>query len=488
MQNQKQPYYSNASATPFVVSQLTVSFVVSQLTVSTEWGFPPWGECTERQWAAKVGELLRAVGSSVQIVRIKASGDWQQVATKLMAGLSATTALRSLQFSCEGKSHTKPVLARLAKSLAATPALTRLDLGGIPVARGAAEALAACCAAMPRLQSLSLGAALVQKPEAADELLAGFAALTALTHLRVSRLEAYLVTKPTSAEALAEQLHELPRLQALELRAQERDEMSGCIVDDPELLGNALASLTALTRLSMAKVRFDSEGFDVLARSLVRMTGLQHFCASASKASDLSMRMMWEPWPMQQTAFATALAALATLQHLELRNHTLGGRALVEFAEWLPALTALSHLTLQSMNGGGAISQTLARGVALIHSLRHFCCSSVAVGDQGVAAVAKALRRHTALTCLEMAQSECTAPGAVALSGALAALPALRSLDLRGNRILDRGVLALAAAAAKSAQMKRVSMSCTKCSDAVRCFVERQMGLARINVDLGMPW
>ena len=128
---------------------------------------------------------------------------------------------------------------------------------------------------------------------------------------------------------------------------------------------------------------------------------------------------------------AKAIAALAGLTSLDLRNNRIGG----DGAKAIAALAGLTSLDL----GGNEIGGDGAKAIAALAGLTSLDLRGNDIGDDG----AKAIAALAGLTSLDLRGNEIGDDGAKAI----AALAGLTSLDLRGNEIGDDGAKAIAALA-----------------------------------------
>lgn len=166
----------------------------------------------------------------------------------------------------------------------------------------------------------------------------------------------------------------------------------------------------------------------------------------------------------------------------------MGGLTLEEAACLASALTTNTRLTCLDLGwcsldvrATKALAQGLKDNPALTSLRLH---NNPGVGDEGVAHISGALKRHSALTALDLAAVALSASSAEFLGAGVARSPCLRALTLSRNALLDEGVGALLGRACPSLSLHSLDLSGVGLTDrgavSVAAFLKRNTSLTHL--------
>ena len=101
--------------------------------------------------------------------------------------------------------------------------------------------------------------------------------------------------------------------------------------------------------------------------------------------------------------------------------------ASIQLTEQLPSARSVPVAVCRALRLLGAVD---------VQHLRALSLANTGVGDVGVALLAPAIARLTALTALDLGGNGIASPGAASLAGVIPQLPLLQMLGLRGIRLV----------------------------------------------------
>lgn len=240
-------------------------------------------------------------------------------------------------------------------------------------------------------------------------------ALTSMKHLRAKfchtsqlaslSLDANLDIGGEGVKALAEGLHDLPKLESLSLRGINR-QMS--IVDETSeivftSLGQAFVQCRRLSRLDLSANRLHQGKF-----------------------------------------VGTCIKEATKLMSLDLSGNAFQDQGIESLAKFLPHLTMLSELFL----GGNYLTcsglKTLSGSLKFLPNLRKLSLQSNLISDAGVSALANSLPNTPKLVALFLGYNSITEVGVGMLFHSFQYLTELQCLDLKGNLLSDAIILEVA--------------------------------------------
>lgn len=216
-----------------------------------------------------------------------------------------------------------------------------------------------------------------------------------------------------------------------------------------EAVAAAVASCPVLARLYLWSCGFGRAGAEALARAAAASATLCELDVSHNAIGDGGA-----------AAVAVAIAESCTLAKVRVYDCGLGaagGVALGRALERGGALTELDASANREFGDEGAAA--VARALRTNRTLTALFLSSCGVGPAGGRAIGEALAtaRGTALLVLDLAGNSVGDDGAEALARALGRC-ALQSLTLATNRVGDRGAVALAEAVGRRPPLTRLRM------------------------------
>uniref|UniRef100_A0A8C2J608 NLR family, CARD domain containing 3 n=1 Tax=Cyprinus carpio TaxID=7962 RepID=A0A8C2J608_CYPCA len=211
-------------------------------------------------------------------------------------------------------------------------------------------------------------------------------------------------------------------------------------------LAEVLQSNRKLTTLNVQKNGIGPEGVKKIGEALKKNETLQ----------DLNSLQMIQSMNVNEL--------LIGLSHVSsLQSNSVSDRGIKALSHALQSNQGLSCLNLRENSIGVAGAKDIAKALKLTKNNVSVVCFSVslqenALGDNGVIALAFALRSNSSLSVLYLQGVSAGKSGAVALADALVVNESLHTLDLRGNSIGMEGAKAFSSALKKNRSLRSLNL------------------------------
>jgi Leucine Rich repeat len=177
-----------------------------------------------------------------------------------------------------------------------------------------------------------------------------------------------------------------------------------------------------------------------------------------------------------------------TLKVLDLRGNSIGDEGVVALARSLKKKSALTELHLNEND----ISSTGAASLASVFKhgspLKELHLSFNDIDDGGASALSDALRENTSLRVLKLNGNRIGYRGASAMSRLLQGVTGLTELDLNGNTVGDTGCIEVAKALKANMTLKRLDLGCNAIGDKGACALSDALVANSTLTDLHLVW
>uniref|UniRef100_A0A8C2J6C6 NLR family, CARD domain containing 3 n=1 Tax=Cyprinus carpio TaxID=7962 RepID=A0A8C2J6C6_CYPCA len=220
-------------------------------------------------------------------------------------------------------------------------------------------------------------------------------------------------------------------------------------------LAEVLQSNRKLTTLNVQKNGIGPEGVKKIGEALKKNETLQDLKLNSLLKIVLSLQMIQS---MNVNELLIGLSHVSSLQ-----SNSVSDRGIKALSHALQSNQGLSCLNLRENSIGVAGAKDIAKALKLTKNNVSVVCFSVslqenALGDNGVIALAFALRSNSSLSVLYLQGVSAGKSGAVALADALVVNESLHTLDLRGNSIGMEGAKAFSSALKKNRSLRSLNL------------------------------
>ena len=214
--------------------------------------------------------------------------------------------------------------------------------------------------------------------------------------------------------------------------------------------------------LDRGKVLKDTISFERLKLNILEIDLLHHMLKSETTLASLDLNQTYI-CDEGVRVIAEALKTNTTLMTLSLRRNNIGNKGIKAIAEALKINTTLTTLSLwgNNINAGSirAIIKILKTSITILK------LGSNNLGDEGLIAIAEALKTNSILTTLGLGYNNIGDKGVIGIAEVLKINTTLIKLHLGNNKVSNKGIIALAKALKTNTTLKELYLENDKIYD-----------------------